>query len=410
MTTVRALLSMPGRFGHREFHLKGLLVALGGMSPSGVTLCFRLVAGEASLLLECLFDGADSDLRCAVLRERLLRGEVLERFDCVLLSEAAAVTAPQRTLRIVPPENAMLPSGSWIALPVTLLGVAADFFEDAFAHGYDAAYRIVLRRDGANRTLAKRLVKAVAETQARGSQHSLHEALSNGLGMLSRDGWLADESLLVPEAHAAVAEALAERGLKRSYPFLPPALWTCRWDELPPPGDTLLVHARRAEGFLHEALERLMPSLDDLPMPAARPAAAVAGDYVFVSYAHTDRDYAAAVIGRLQRAGVRVWYDAGIEAGARWDEALEQRLRECAALVACVTGAYEASRYCRRELKFADLLEKAIFPMAAAPYTWGSGLQLMFQEIQVGTYRDGRGIDELRPVFERRCPQVCQRG
>ncbi len=410
MTNVRALLTMSGRFGHRGFRLKGLIVALDGMSPLDVTLCFRLAGGQASLLLECTFDGADSGLRSAALRERLLRGEVLEHFDCTLLGEAAVVTTPERTLRVVPPENAMLPSGNWIALPVTLLDVAADFFDDALANGYEAAYRVVLRRDGANRALAKRLVKAVVETGGRGSQRSLHEALSTCLEMLGRDGWITDESLLAPEAQAPVAEALAERGLKRRYPFLPPDLWTCRWDGELPSSDMRLVHTRRDEGFLQEVLERIAPSLDEPPIPAPGQAAAVAGDYVFVSYAHADRDYAAAVIGRLQGGSVKVWFDAGIEAGARWDEALERRLRECAALVACVTGAYEASRYCRRELKFADLLQKAIFPMAAAPYTWGSGLQLMFQEIQIGTYREGRGIDELRPAFERHCPQVCQRG
>lgn len=409
MTNVRALLSMPGRFGHRGFRLKGLFTALDGMSPSGVTLCFRLVGGEVSLLLECTFGGVHSSRSCDLLRERLLRGEVLEHFDCTLLGESAVVTTPPRTLRMAPPESAILPSGNWIALPVTLLDVAADLFDDALAQGYDAAYAIVLRRDDANRALAKRLVKAAAETGTRGSQRSMHEALSNGLALLSRGGWLADESLRVPEAYAPVAEALAERGLRRRYPFLPPELWACLWDGLPPRSDALLVHERRDDGFLQEVLERITPSrADDPPLPSPRPAPVVAGDYVFVSYAHADRDYAAAVIDRLQRSGVAVWFDAGIEAGARWDEALEQRLRECAALVACVTGAYEASRYCRRELKFADLLQKAIFPVAAMPHTWGSGLQLMFQELQIGTYRDGRGVDELRTALERSCPQVCR--
>lgn len=410
MTDVRALLSMPGAFGHRVFRLKGLVTALDGLSPSSVSLCFRLGAdADASLLMECLFDGTDGRARADALRARLLRGEVLERYDCTLLGSASVAEVPPRALRIVPPDDATLPSGKWIALPVTLLDVAADLFDDARGQGYEAAYRIVLRRDDANRALARRLVPAVVDTAARSNQPRMHESLRECVEMLGNPGWLADESLLVSAAQMPLAEALAERGLKRRYPFLPTTLWICCWDAPPPQGDAQHIHARRDEAFLQEALERITPSLDDAPIPAPRPAAAIAGDYVFVSYAHADRDYACAIIGHLRQAGINVWFDAGLEAGERWDEALEQRLRECAALVACVTEAYEASRYCRRELKFADLLHKAIFPIAPAQRSWGRGLQLMFQELQIETYREGRGVRELRPVLERQCPQACVR-
>lgn len=165
----------------------------------------------------------------------------------------------------------------------------------------------------------------------------------------------------------------------------------------------------RAPGFVEELFEAIAPSAIETSatLPVAPPLPqAVAGDYVFVSYAHADRDYGHQIIARLQQAGIRVWFDAGIEPGTVWDAALESRLRESGAVVACLTAAYESSRYCTREIKFADLLAKPILPIARQAWVWGSGLQLMFQELQVAAFNDGAGFGALHAALKRAAPQV----
>ena len=54
---------------------------------------------------------------------------------------------------------------------------------------------------------------------------------------------------------------------------------------------------------------------------AMRPSA-YKGDepYVFISYAHDDSNLIYPIIGELQKKGLRVWYDEGIEVGTHWDE------------------------------------------------------------------------------------------
>lgn len=44
--------------------------------------------------------------------------------------------------------------------------------------------------------------------------------------------------------------------------------------------------------------------------------------YIFVSYAHKDKDIVYPVIEELQNRGYRIWYDEGIEASEEWAEYL----------------------------------------------------------------------------------------
>ena len=143
-------------------------------------------------------------------------------------------------------------------------------------------------------------------------------------------------------------------------------------------------------------LARLLPSHPAAPfVPAASATPADAGSYVFLSYARADRAFAQQVVERLTQAGLKVWYDTGIEPGTAWDDTLEQRIRGACAVVACVSSSFEQSRWCTRELKFADLLGKTIVPVAAQPWTWGEGLQLMFQSLQIASFDHGLGTPSL---------------
>jgi hypothetical protein len=70
-------------------------------------------------------------------------------------------------------------------------------------------------------------------------------------------------------------------------------------------------------------------------------------------------------------------------------------------MIACVSPAYEESRYCRREIKFADLLGKPILPVAHRPYRWGPGLAFLFQERQILLLTDESGSEHLGASAKR---------
>ncbi|MBQ8688875.1 MAG: toll/interleukin-1 receptor domain-containing protein [Clostridia bacterium] len=80
--------------------------------------------------------------------------------------------------------------------------------------------------------------------------------------------------------------------------------------------------------------------------------------YIFISYSHRDTDIVYQVIDYLTDRGFRVWYDGGIEAGSEWPEYVASHLRGSNCVLSFVSKNFVASKNCRRELNFAQDLEK----------------------------------------------------
>ena len=80
--------------------------------------------------------------------------------------------------------------------------------------------------------------------------------------------------------------------------------------------------------------------------------------YIFVSYSHIDKKEVMGYIAGLEKQGFRVWFDGGIEAGSEWPEFIANRLADSACVLAFISENFVESRNCRRELAFAQELEK----------------------------------------------------
>ena len=178
------------------------------------------------------------------------------------------------------------------------------------------------------------------------------------------------------------------------------------------------ISRRRAAGYLQEAIAGALAgargakslavrTTGDRPGESVQHRAAPNAPFAFLSYSHRDAEQALSVAKALRDRGVTIWYDKYIGAGDTWDETLESRIREAAALVAFVSEHYDRSRYCRREIKFADLLKKPILPVAGAPHSWGEGLQFMFQELQVHDISGDENLAELYAQLQHAVPGVC---
>ncbi len=412
---VAARLGLGGQFTTRSFELRDVVASLNALQPLRCDLRFVQSADAAATLqLRCEFDGAAAESRAQRLKENLLRGDIAGRHDTLLVADGAG--APGATLALGAPDDATLPGGQWFALPASLRATAVDVLRHAQANGIDVGYRVEIVARQADPTLARRLIPALAAVATRGRQPDVEAALKDAIAVTNADGWAASESFIVVADDAADWIArLVRRRLNAEAAFLPANYWGLV-DVADTPGDSALdetpaaaILRVRGSDFIDELFETIAPSLNQkvLAQPARPPMQpATAGDYVFVSYAHADCDYGNQIIARLQDAGVRVWFDAGIEPGTVWDETLESRLRDAGAVVVCLTAAYEASRYCTREIKFADLLAKPILPIAPKAWVWGSGLQLMFQELQVAAYDQGPGFAALRDALRSTAPQV----
>jgi hypothetical protein len=80
--------------------------------------------------------------------------------------------------------------------------------------------------------------------------------------------------------------------------------------------------------------------------------------YIFASYSHRNSESVLEVIGKLRKAGYRVWYDEGIDPGSEWDDFIAEKIEKCGYFIAFLSEEYLESKNCRDELNYARDLDK----------------------------------------------------
>ena len=104
--------------------------------------------------------------------------------------------------------------------------------------------------------------------------------------------------------------------------------------------------------------------------------------YIFVSYAHKDAARVLPIILKMQEAGLRVWYDEGIEAGAEWPEYIETHLVNAECVVAFISEAAVSSLNCRNEINLALLEKKKILVVYLEETELRYGMKLQLNSVQ----------------------------
>jgi hypothetical protein len=206
--------------------------------------------------------------------------------------------------------------------------------------------------------------------------------------------------------------------LKSQFNFIPDSLWAFQWYDDPEFLETNVLQKKVAQlrslDFLKQLFHLVLPSIPNnsviiKSLESARcvhKTSCVQGNYAFISYAHNNIDFVRLLLQQLDIEGVRYWYDTSIPVGGLWDEELEEKIRNAGVLIACVSDDYQSSKYCKRELKFADLISKTILPIAPIKWTWGAGLQMMFQELQISNFDDEYGFKDFRCTLHAVAPHV----
>lgn len=117
--------------------------------------------------------------------------------------------------------------------------------------------------------------------------------------------------------------------------------------------------------------------------------------FCFISYAHADADTVYRILRQLRGRDIPYWYDRGIAAGEQWDDELEARLSSCSAVVAFLSPRSVHSRYCRREIKYADILGKPILPVMLEATRLEGGMSFILSHIQYADAADPMLVDRL---------------
>ncbi len=109
------------------------------------------------------------------------------------------------------------------------------------------------------------------------------------------------------------------------------------------------------------AAEPPPPPAPAAPAPEAPPLPT--GAYLFVSYAHRDRDRVASVIEATREVGREVWTDQHLHGGLGWAGEIVKAMKASeGVLVCCTVGAFE-SDHVKREVYLAARFDKQILPV-----------------------------------------------
>jgi len=122
------------------------------------------------------------------------------------------------------------------------------------------------------------------------------------------------------------------------------------------------------------------PALPFAPYEGAEP-------YVFVSYAHANKDKVYPIIKRLHEMGYRLWWDEGIFVGDEWPKVIGDHLRKAACMLLFMTPEAAASQWVEKEVNVAvtdkiKIVGTFLDPTALSPslYYQLSNVQMLFHE------------------------------
>jgi WD40 repeat protein len=85
--------------------------------------------------------------------------------------------------------------------------------------------------------------------------------------------------------------------------------------------------------------------------------------YVFISYARKDLEYVQKLVNFLRGEGIEVWYDENLVPGRRFDDAIEQKIAQCAAFIVVMTPAAYESDWVHDELDCAKEYDRELMPI-----------------------------------------------
>lgn len=117
--------------------------------------------------------------------------------------------------------------------------------------------------------------------------------------------------------------------------------------------------------------------------------------YLFVSYSHKDDARVWPMIEGLQKRGLRVWYDEGIEWGSHWDDVIFEHLSGCAYVVAFVTDHFLQSENCQDEISYAKDEQKGPFIVFLDNLELTGKMKFRYGRLQALNLHQFSGMDAL---------------
>ena len=104
--------------------------------------------------------------------------------------------------------------------------------------------------------------------------------------------------------------------------------------------------------------------------------------YIFISYAHRDKDRVLPVLRSLSERGYRIWFDEGIDPGTEWAESIAGHLENSRVCLFFLSPFSAVSQNCRREINFALTRGIGLLTVFLEPTEMSPGLEMQISAYQ----------------------------
>ena len=105
-------------------------------------------------------------------------------------------------------------------------------------------------------------------------------------------------------------------------------------------------------------------------------------NYIFISYAHADREEVFKLLSEFEEKGYRFWYDDGIAPGSEWPEDIAQHLNNSYVVMAIITPRSVNSVNCKREINYALAQNKHFLSVILEKTEMSAGLEMQLSSQQ----------------------------
>ena len=117
--------------------------------------------------------------------------------------------------------------------------------------------------------------------------------------------------------------------------------------------------------------------------------------YIFISYAHKDKDIVLPIISELMNRGYRIWYDNGIRLSDEWPESIAEHLYKAESIIFFISKNFSLSKNCKREVNFAIDKDKDCFSIFLEDVDLSLGMQLQLGTIQSIRYENALDLQQF---------------
>ncbi|MEM0970831.1 MAG: toll/interleukin-1 receptor domain-containing protein, partial [Verrucomicrobiota bacterium] len=104
--------------------------------------------------------------------------------------------------------------------------------------------------------------------------------------------------------------------------------------------------------------------------------------YLFISYAHADRERVFPEMQWMQEQGYRFWFDEGIQVGSEWSERIAQAIHGCAQFLVFLTPRSAESGHVKEEIYYAYQKGKSVISIYLESTTLPEGLEMRLAPLQ----------------------------